>query len=712
MMTCKYSCYIMFAFRWLILVTVLVSTAFSSQSTFSAPQPVAQLTSLENGPVYLPVVFGKALARDCSTSGLGSVLFTEPTTGESTAPYLEGLAKAGYTGLIGTPTFDIGAAYFPRLTGWERAFICNSHACLEDKALHASQDGVEYEYLSYGPERLDGVPDEEKYNLPWATEVARQIADKWNKPLILSYSTKQLHQEAEERGYDWNDPSAVVAMLAPYGDMWVIQAADEFWRLDDYTIRPILSQRVYPPGDEFRAELQRWVGWIRAANPEIKIWIQLALQRIGVEGENYPDADLLLAYRDAIYDLVDGIYITPMYGSIEQFPVANQEMVEVFERTCTPQLITVTAQDLPVASSGISLIEQGWTDDINLCTPEGDCLTILTGYYYQIYENTNYPCGDSGFHTFMILDHQNDPGREKHLFVKFPGGAVGFWYLDENGQRMYYPNDLAAGLLRSAYFRNLFFRTTVSEEYAGGVTRKFREDPLFRILVPSYCSHDLYQGTGQYNELDGFSRWGYLAAMSAVDFVQESYNTRKLLTYGGSAGAAGSFYIGKDQDNVAAIIMDSQAVDLSAISAACEGGINVFGTTYPCFCPDGGLTCMQMLAPRLGFEFYQDEPYKIVASGFDIPVYHVWNERDASLYAYLQYQNLDAALIEYNPGGSSVANMVCITDPRTPPGPICNLHVPSAYDFPDTADLVSEIYAWARSQIGDWQVYLPYVLNQ
>ncbi len=639
--------------------------------------------------VYLPLVSKLRLWSDCSQSDLGAILLTELSSGESTGPYLVGLTQEGYTGLVGSPAYESGAEFFSQLEGWDRAHICNSHDCLTTKAERAANEGLAYEYLAYGPERLDGVPDAEKYNLPWATQVAREIADTWNKKLIISYSTKQLHQEAEERGYDWNDPSEVVALLAPYGDIWLIQAADEYWRLDDNSVRPILSQRVYPPGPEFRAEVERWVGWIKAANPDIDIWIQLALQRIGVLGENEPSAELALQYREWIVDLVDGVYLMPIYGSVEQFPIANQEMVQVFQCACGNQ-----CEASPSPPGDITLVEEGWTDNLEI---EG--LTVVPGFYYRIYENASYPCGAQGNHQFMVLDHGTDTSAPKHLFAKFLGGAVGFWYLDSNGNRVYYPNERAVGILTASNNWNMFFRTSASEEFANGVTKKFRENDDFRILVPSYCSHDLYHASGEYSDVDGFSRWGYSAAMEAVDYVQQNFSTDKIITYGGSAGASGSFYVGKDQDNVAGIIMDSQAVDLAAIRDACYDGYNVFGTGYPCFCPEGDLTCMELLAPRIGFTFGSDEPYRFVEQGFSKPLYLVWNERDASIYAHLQFDNLHDAIEQYNPGGNSIANMVCITNPDSPPGPTCNLHVPSSYDFPETASLVEEIYNWALSLV-------------
>jgi hypothetical protein len=698
-------------------LVLLIAFICASTSGCGATIPTGGADASDPGDgadVYLPSVMNKPASSGCSQTGLGAILLTEQTSGESTGPYLVQLTQVGHTGLAAAPAYSDAAEYFHQLQGWDRALICNSHDCLQTKAQRAANEDLSYEYLAYDPERLEGVPDEEKYNLLWATQVARQIADQWNTKLIISYSTVQLHQEAEERGYDWNDPSAIVSMLAPYGDLWLIQAADEYWRLEDGTVRPVLSQRVYPPGPEFRNEVERWVNWIKAANPDIKIWIQLALQRIGVQGENEPSAELLLEYRDSIVDLVDGIYIMPNYGSLEQFPDSNQEMATVFQRACQAQPFPAEENSHPVenersflAFQEISLIEEGWTDDLNIpCPPEGDCITILPGYYYRIYENDRYPCGLQGNHQFMVLDQNPDSDAYKNLFVKFLGGAVGFWYLDSNQNRAYYPNERAAGLLTASNNWNMFFRTSVSEEYANGVTKKFRQNSSFRILVPSYCSHDLYHGRGEYDQIDGFNRWGYLAAMEAVDYVQEHFNTDQIITYGGSAGAAGAFYIGKDQDNVAGIIMDSQAVDLSAISEACEDGYNVFGGAYPCFCPENGPTCMQVLAPKIGFTFSQDEPYRFFEQGLSVPIYFVWNENDASQYAQLQFDNLHNAIKQMDPGNHSIANKVCI------PQPACTLHVPSAYDDPASESLVNEIYIWALSGLGlvfENSVFLPRV---
>ncbi|NLF11575.1 MAG: hypothetical protein GX597_07285, partial [Anaerolineaceae bacterium] len=479
---------------------------------------------------------------------------------DSTGPELARLAADGYVGLTASPTRDTALEYFPLLEGWDRIQICNSHDCLRSRAELAAASGPEYEALGYGPERLGGVPPEEKYNLPWATETARAIADEWDTRLMLSYSTTQLHQEAEERGFGWDNPGAVVGMLAPYGDLWLIQAADEY---NDPYSNPdhpgsILSQRHFAPGPEWRAEVEKWVTWIQEANPEIEIWIQLALHRIPAGAppweDNYPSATLALEYREWLVNpelgppLVDGVFISSIYSWPIDPVVADEELEKAFRLACEgdlpdrpgdakPQGSTVQPdvsgdaqlEDSPVLparssgktqaaltqSGGISLVEEGWTDDLSV-----DGITVLPGYYYRLYENSSYPCGAEGHHQFMVLDSSPNPDVKKHLFAKFLGGAVGFWYYDAASNRVYYPQENAVGLLNESLNRNWMFRTSVSEEYADGVTRMIRESGQFRILVPSYCSHDFYHGTGECDETDGFCRSGYLAAMEAVDHVQ------------------------------------------------------------------------------------------------------------------------------------------------------------------------------------------------
>jgi len=722
-----------------VLALCLLSLLFGAVITPAGTLTTPGLTAEGTPSAFLPVVRNAQPWTECSSSRLGSILITWQEFDDSTGPELVRLAQEGYVGLAGATTYYDGLDYFPSLVGWEKAHLCNSLKCLETRISNSIRDGLEYRYLVYDPERLPGVPDGEKFNLPWATEQAQLIADEADKELLISYSTIQLHQEAEERGFGWDNPGQVVDLLAPHGDAWLIQAADEY--NNPYSNPehpdPILSQRHYPPGPEWRAAVEEWVTWIKAANPDIEIWIQLALHRIPAGPppweDNYPSAELVLEYREWLVNpahgppLVDGVYLTSTYSWPIDPVVADQEMEKAFRLACVPDVPMAAPPPsfdnhapAPQQQEDISLVEEGWSDNLEF---DG---TPLPGYYYRIYENSRYPCGIEGNHQFLILDDGPDASEQKHLLAKFLGGAMGFWYYDTHGTRVYYPQENAVGLLYARLNRNWMLRNSVSQEYANGLTKRFREDGRFRILVPSYCSHDFYHGIGQCDATDGFCRYGYLAAMEAVDYVQQHFGTDKIIVYGGSAGAAG-FYIGKDQDNVAGIIMDSQAVDLSAIRDACYAGHDVFGGAFPCFCPEGGPTCMEVLAPRIGFSMGMDEPYHFIERAeVSTPLYLVWNYYDASRDAHFQYDNLHNTIKQYNPGQNSIACRVClpnadpnigntcIADDTYVPQANCNLHVPTAYDYDYTQLLVESIYQWALARLGDapkHRLYLPIILK-
>jgi hypothetical protein len=642
---------------------------------------------------------------DCSVSPLGVNLISLDTTDfeDTTGPELIGINQRGIYGLVGATTLMDAEEYFPFLDGWERALLCNSLACLEGRLSNAASKGLEFELFGYGPERLGGVPDEEKFNLPWAVQEANHIADQANKELLLGFSTKQLHIEALERGFGWDNPGYVVEMLAPYGHRWLIQAADEYNNPNDPNYGhygPILSQRHFVPGPEWRTEVEKWTQWIRSANPNIEIWIQLALHRIGLSESNQPSAELALQYREWLINpsygpaLVDGVYISSTYSWPVDSKLADLELEKVFLRACGIQDATPTHASessqvpslpetlTPTAPSphAMKLVEQG----------------VVDGYYYWLYENARFPCGaGDGNHEFLVLQSGSSVDL-RSLLMKFPGGGVGFYYENTEGDRVYYPHENATGLTLARYNRNLIFRVALKE----GLTKKFRDRADFRILVPSYCSHDLYYGTGQYNPIDDFSRWGYLASMEAVQFVEQEFPTDHIITYGGSSGASGAFFVGINNSKVDGIIMDSQAVDLSGIRDACLDDQMLFGPSNPCYCPDGSdVTCMEVLGERIGFTLGKDEPYVQVRQGIvDTPIFYIWNEEDGSRFAYRQFQNLHDVLDVINPGGNSVAKMVCIQDPNIPGrSRKCNLHVPTAYEYEDTIPLIDEIFQWVNS---------------
>lgn len=384
--------------------------------------------------------------------------------------------------------------------------------------------------------------------------------------------------------------------------------------------------------------------------------------------------------------------------------MAGCTVVPAFEKSPrrladAPMQIVAPSASSTLAPANIQLVDEGWSDSLAAeCTPNGDCSTPEQGYYYRVYEAADYPCGEQGNHEFMVIDSDQDAAAPRNLYVKFLGGGVGFQYLDAQGQPAYWPDASGAGVLTAQQNRKMFLRAGLSLEHGQGVTERFRQTPGWRMVIVSYCSHDLYHGEGEFTEPETNPRWGYTAAVQAVNFVKDNYVTTGLVTYGGSAGAAGAFYVGKAVD-ADAIIMDSQAVDLLAMRDACNAGTNVFGNAYPCSVE--GRNAYDILAERIGFAMGIDEPYLNLEGA--PPVYLIWNEFDASRNASLQYVNLHEALLAKGP--PNVAQKVCIDNPDIPGR--CNLHVPSGKDLPETDWLVMDVYDWALAQVDFSAAVMP-----
>ncbi len=322
------------------------------------------------------------------------------------------------------------------------------------------------------------------------------------------------------------------------------------------------------------------------------------------------------------------------------------------------QRLNKTTQTTPsqtVTSGTIKLIKSGTISQ------------FLRTYSYWIYENTKYPCGKQGNHTFIVIQ-KGATDDVRHLLVRHTGGFAGFYYPNSSGQLSYFPDSSFEGLL--------YEDTFTSSIAARGLDRLIINTAGWRIMSPSYCSHDFYLGKGQYNSTDGFTRWGYLADTEAIDFTQNQFPTDKIVTYGTSAGSSGAFYQGIVRSNVVGIVMDSFAVDLESLIQACDQGVQPYYSKWPCTC--NGQTCVSSIAKRIGFA-QNDQPYmKISNKEVHTPMYLVYNTND---YLYnghvdLQFSNLQTAINKYNPGGKSKVVPVCVNDPALP-AQTCNMHSPT-----------------------------------
>ncbi len=312
----------------------------------------------------------------------------------------------------------------------------------------------------------------------------------------------------------------------------------------------------------------------------------------------------------------------------------------------------------------------------------------IDGFNYWLYENTKYPCGKSGNHEFVILQ-KGETKDARNLFVRFHGGGFGFYKSDGTNIA---PKSSTGQLYAETERKNLF--GSVLED---GLSKLIRNSTAWRIMTPSYCSHDLYLGTGQYSELDGFARWGFSAAESAIDFTESEFPSTKVFTGGTSAGASGAFYHGITRDEVIGIIMDSNSMDLTSVITSCEQNISsCCGTTDICQCLDQRKSCISILAERIGFKLGEDEPRLMVASGkVNKPIYYIWNENDLNfggLNAKSFFMPTHEEITRYNPGGQSIAKQVCVSSSKKATNP-CSVHSPTKLDAPET----SEIFDWIQT---------------
>lgn len=305
---------------------------------------------------------------------------------------------------------------------------------------------------------------------------------------------------------------------------------------------------------------------------------------------------------------------------------------------------------------------------------------VIRGYHWWLYRNSSYPCGRSGFHELLVLQ-KGDEKNVRNLLVYFHGGGVGLFKKDGT----YNSPDNLKNMLYAERERKTLFGSALGD----GLVKIFREEKNWRILVPSYCSHDFYFGKGEYSADDGFQRWGYLAAKQAIDFTEEEFPTAKVITYGTSAGASGAFYLGYQRKEVAGIVMDSNSMDLSSMKENCQKGISTCCSNYSDVCAGykRGGDGMKVVAERIGFILGKDEPHIIIQKHeVDKPIYYIWNQNDQYYKkenAKYYFLNLHNAIQKYNPQGKSVARKVCISNPANKDLP-CTVHSPSKFDTQET----------------------------
>ncbi len=189
--------------------------------------------------------------------------------------------------------------YFPELEGALRVLVAPSLEQLQVLAARADQTRLSYDALGYSLERSRNITPEEQEDPLGATEQAAELANQYDKPLVLGPGL-QLMQD------HWSDYAAMAALV----DVWILQTQ---------------HLQVHPPGTEYRQEVEKVVRELRSGNPGVKIWAQISV----TPGQTVLSVEEWLAYRDSILDLVDGIYVLDVSD-----PSRPETLEAIFARIC------------------------------------------------------------------------------------------------------------------------------------------------------------------------------------------------------------------------------------------------------------------------------------------------------------------------------------------------------------------------------------------
>ncbi len=308
--------------------------------------------------------------------------------------------------------------------------------------------------------------------------------------------------------------------------------------------------------------------------------------------------------------------------------------------------------------------------------------STVSGWRFDYYRNSAYPCSISGFHTFTIATKVgSSASATAPLWVFMHGGGSG--YFDSTGT----PQPDA---------------TQMTEEPAGnqrsnllnvGLMAHVRADAAgYRLLAVSYCNRDGYTGTGQLDpnnpnmNSDGSAKdtYGMQATKAAIAFTESTFPTSSYILHGASAGSAGAYYVAYAQqlsgDPPAGVVADASVTNVEADQAAYSQGACTKGG----WSPEGQAALAQRVDPDVAN--LDNEPDKLVTSGrLTVPLLHIWNHNDSNscgdttmactlrngstitaTVTDCKHQPLAAAITAEGPTSSSMNLPVCVTSGAKP----------------------------------------------
>jgi hypothetical protein len=249
------------------------STAVAVEPTTKVPMIIATASSQAPTPTSsaATILTSRTAAAAASACRLGAGLREDTVETQ--------LAYQSPGGLYVTGSLGLAEEYFGQLETGLRVLVGPSLARLRELADQASASGVPYDALAYSLEAGRHTPMDEQMDVVGATRQASSLAHAHGKLLLMGPGLGLMEE-------NW----AQYPTMASYADLWTIQ-----------------TQRLQsnPAGPKYREEVEKIISQLRMGNADLRIWAQIS---VTPGGQELSTAEVL-AYREAISDLVDGVYI-------------------------------------------------------------------------------------------------------------------------------------------------------------------------------------------------------------------------------------------------------------------------------------------------------------------------------------------------------------------------------------------------------------------
>ena len=282
-------------------LTTPVAITLSASQTQTVIKPVTPTPAADNSTSSEPTT---APSHEIAPAGIPTTANCSLGVGlrRETVPIL--LKYRESPGMVMSASLQVAETVFPELEGWIRSIGGPSLGELEKKAIKAGEKNIPYEALAYGLETLPTTPVEEWNDLVGSTQKAKELSDQFGKSLIMGPGLRLM-----------DDNSDAYEPMGARSDIWVFQTQ--------------MIQKYYPPGEQYRSEVEQVVEQIRSGNPDIQVWAQITLPP-----DREPDAQEWLAYRESIVDLVDGTFIGVYSWGRTDSRILLNTIDEIFASAC------------------------------------------------------------------------------------------------------------------------------------------------------------------------------------------------------------------------------------------------------------------------------------------------------------------------------------------------------------------------------------------